>query len=129
MTFLTKSTLQWFNVAVELEENDGVHEASSWSTSWVEFVKELQNTFRIANLQVEATEALDALCMKPSDQILTYNVEFMCHAVHVQWDNEALCYRYYKSLPNCLQDLLSTHEAGKPWTYVDMKAIASQYDQ
>jgi hypothetical protein len=75
MTFLTESTLQWFNMAVELKENDGVHEA--WSTSWVEFVKELRNTFRIANLKIEATEVLDALCMKPSDRISTYNVKFM----------------------------------------------------
>jgi hypothetical protein len=60
-------------VAVKLEENDGVHEA--WSTSWVEFVKELRNTFGIANLQVEAVEALDALHMKLSNWILTYNIE------------------------------------------------------
>jgi hypothetical protein len=86
MIFLTKSALQWFDVAVKLEENDSMHEA--WSTSWVEFVKELWNTFRIANLQVKATEALDALHMKLSDQILTYNVEFMCHATHIQWGDE-----------------------------------------
>jgi hypothetical protein len=127
MTFLTESALQWFDVAIKLEENDGVHEA--WSTSWVEFIKELRNTFGISNLQVKAAEVLDALCMKPSDQISTYNVEFMCHAAHVQWGDEALCYRYYKGLPNRLQDLLSTCEAGKPWTYFNMKAIASQYDQ
>jgi hypothetical protein len=95
----------------------------------VEFVKELRNTFRIANLQVEAVEVLNALHMKPSNQISTYNVEFMCHAAHVQWGDEALCYWYYKGLPNCLQDLLSARKAGNPWTYFDMKAIASQYDQ
>jgi hypothetical protein len=54
----------------------------------VEFVKELRNTFGIANLQVEAMEVLDALHMKPSNQISTYNVKFMHHAVHVQWGDE-----------------------------------------
>jgi hypothetical protein len=38
----------------KLKENDSMHEA--WSTSWVEFAKELWNTFGIANLQVEAIE-------------------------------------------------------------------------
>jgi hypothetical protein len=42
----------------------------------------------------------------------------MRHAACVQWGDEALCYRYYKGLPNHFQDLLSAYEAGNPWTYI-----------
>ena len=67
---------------------------------------------------------LDNLCMKPSDKISTYNVDFMCYASQFGWENSVLYHRYYQGLPNWIQDPISTWEQGKPTSFQDMYALA-----
>ncbi|KAF5362219.1 hypothetical protein D9756_002520 [Leucocoprinus leucothites] len=76
----------------------------------------------------EAAEMLDTLCMKPGDKIATFNVEFLKHASQLGWNDEVLCHRYYKGLPNRIQDPLSTREQGKPTTFEEMHRLAIVYD-
>ena len=71
---------------------------------------------------------LDNLCMKPSNKISTYNVDFMRYASQLGWRNSVLCYRYYQGLPNWIQDPISTWEQGKPTSFQDMYALAMTID-
>jgi len=71
---------------------------------------------------------LDNLCMKPSDKISTYNVDFMRYASQLGWENSVLCHRYYQGLPNRIQDPISTWEQGKPTSFQDMYALAMTID-
>ena len=50
---------------------------------------------------------LDNFCMKPSDNISTYNVDFMCYASQLGWRNSVLCYHYYQGLSNRIQNPIS----------------------
>jgi len=67
---------------------------------------------------------LDNLCMKPSNKISTYNVDFMRYASQLGWGNSVLCHRYYQGLPNRIQDPISTQEQGKPTSFQNMYALA-----
>jgi len=71
----------------------------------------------------EAANMLDNLCMKLSDKISTYNVDFMHYAFQLSRKNSVLCYRYYQGLPNWIQDPISTWEQGKPTLFQDMYAL------
>ena len=62
----------------------------------------------------EVANMLDNLCMKSSNKISTYNVDFMHYASQLGWRNSMLCYHYYQGLPNQIQDSISTQEQGKP---------------
>ena len=71
---------------------------------------------------------LDNLCMKPGDNISTYNVDFMRYASQLGWGNSVLCYRYYQGLPNRIQDPISTWEQGKPTSFQDMYTLVITID-
>jgi len=57
---------------------------------------------------------LDNLHMKSSDNISTYNVNFIHYVFQLGWENSILCHCYYQGLPNRIQDPISTQEQGKP---------------
>ena len=67
---------------------------------------------------------LDNLRMKPSNKISTYNVDFMCYASQLGWENSVLCHCYYQELPNWIQDPIFTWEQGKPTLFQDMYTLA-----
>ena len=48
----------------------------------------------------EAANMLDNLCMKLSNKISTYNVDFMHYTSQLDWENSMLCYHYYQRLSN-----------------------------
>ena len=50
---------------------------------------------------------LDNLHMKLSNKISTYNIDFMCYASQLDWENNILYHYYYQSLPNQIQDSIS----------------------
>ncbi|KAF5346269.1 hypothetical protein D9756_010447 [Leucocoprinus leucothites] len=125
MTYLTGVALDWFEVGLTQEEQGVFHD---WFDDWNAFVRELRTHFGIANPKGEAAEMLDTLRMKPGDKIATFNVEFLKHASQLGWNDEVLCHRYYKGLPNRIQDPLSTREQGKPTTFEEMHRLAIVYD-
>jgi len=57
---------------------------------------------------------LDNLCIKPSNKISTYNMDFMHYVFQLGWGNSVLYYCYYQRLPNQIKDPISTWEQRKP---------------
>jgi len=80
--------------------------------------------FGIPDVTAEAAHSLDHLCMNPDDQIAIYNVAFLRYSTELQWTENALCHRYYSGLPDRIQDIISTHERGKPSTFQTLYSIA-----
>jgi hypothetical protein len=126
LTYLTDTALRWFETAIDQEEVHGIYQA--WSTDWSLFVLELKTHFGIADPRGESAELLDNLRMKYGDRITIYNVEFMCLSSQLTWNDEVLCHRYYKGLPDRLQDALCSRPAGKPTTFNEMQATALIFD-
>ena len=73
-------------------------------------------------------ENLENLQMKYGNKILSYNVEFLCYSSLLNWGDSVLVHRYYKGLPNQLQDQISLRKAGKPGTFQEMMRVATTYD-
>ena len=88
-----------------------------WLYFWSSFVKEMHTYFGIPDIVAEAAHSLDHLHMNSDDQIATYNIAFLQYSTMLQWTENALCHRYYFGLPDCIQDIIATHEGGKPSTF------------
>jgi len=84
--------------------------------------------FGIPDIAVEATHSLDHLCMNSDDWIATYNVAFLWYSAQLQWLESALCHKYYFGLPDRIQDIISTHEGGKPSTFQTLYSTAVSID-
>jgi len=107
MTYLTGVAQDWFEVDLNQEDQSILQD---WLSNWNLFVDELRWHFGLLDPIGKAANMLDNLCMKPSDKISTYNVDFMCYASQLGWRNSVLCHRYYQGLSNQIQDPVSTWE-------------------
>jgi len=99
-----------------------------WLYSWPSFVKEMHTCFGIPDVVAEAAHSLDHLRMNPDDRIAIYNVAFLRYSAQLQWTKSALCHRYYSGLPDRIQDIISTHEGGKPSTFQTLYSTAISID-
>ena len=97
MTYLTGVAQNWFEMGLN-QEDQGI--LQDWLSDWNLFVDELHQHFGLLDLVGEVANMLDNLCMKPSNKISTYNVDFMCYASQLGWRNSVLYHRYYQGLPN-----------------------------
>jgi len=61
---------------------------------------ELHQHFGLLDPIGEAANMLDNLYIKPSNKISTYNVDFICYASQLGWENSILYHCYYQWLPN-----------------------------
>ena len=52
----------------------------------------------------------------------------MYYASQLGWGNSILCHRYYRGLPNQIQDPISTWEQGKPTLFQNIYALAITID-
>ena len=120
MTYLTEVAQDWFEVGLNQEDQDILQD---WLSDWNLFVDKLCRHFDLSDPIGEAANMLDNLCMKPSDKISTYNVDFMHYVFQLGWGNSVLCHRYYQGLPNWIQDPISTREQGKPISFQDMYVL------
>ena len=84
MTYLTGVAQDWFEVGLN-QEDQGI--LQDWLSNWNLFVDELHRHFGLSDPVSKAANILDNLCMKPSDKISTYNVDFMCYASQLGWRN------------------------------------------
>jgi len=125
MTYVSGMVQDWLQVALE-QEDRGVHHV--WLYSWSSFVKEVHTHFGIPDVTAEAAQSLDHLHMNSDDRIAIYNVAFLQYSAHLQWSESALCHRYYFGLPDRIQDIISTHEGGKPSTFRALYSIAVSID-
>ena len=99
-----------------------------WLSNWNLFMNELCRYFGLSDPISEVASMLDNLHMKPSNKISTYNVDFICYAFQLGWENSVLCYHYYQRLPNQIQDPISTWEQGKPILFQDMYSLVMIID-
>jgi len=125
MTYVSGVVQDWLQVALE-QEDRGVYHA--WLYSWPSFVKEMHTCFGIPDVVAEAAHSLNHLCMDSDDRIATYNIAFLWYSAQLQWTESALCHRYYSGLPDHIQDIISTHEGGKPSTFQTLYSTAVSID-
>ena len=111
MTYLTGVAQDWFEVDLN-QKDQGI--LQDWLSNWNLFVDELCRHFGLLDLIGEVANILDNLCMKSSNKISTYNVDFICYVSQLGWGNSVLCYHYYQGLPNQIQDPISTQKQGNP---------------
>jgi len=123
MTYVSRVVQDWLQVALE-QEDQGIHHA--WLYSWPSFVKEMHTYFGILDVVAEAAHSLDHLRMNSDDQIASYNIAFLWYSTESQWTENTLCHRYYFyfGLPDCIQDIISTCEGGKPSTFQTLYSTA-----
>jgi len=120
MIYLTGVAQDWFEVG--LNQNDQ-NILQDWLSDWNLFVDELCWHFGLSDPIDEVVNMLDNFCIKPSNKISTYNVDFMHYAFQLGWGNGILCHCYYQGLPNQIQNPISTQEQGKPTLFQDMYAL------
>jgi len=121
MTYVSGVVQDWLQVALE-QEDQGVHH--EWLYSWPSFVKEMHTCFGIPDVVAEVAHSLDHLHMNPDNRIAIYNVAFLWYSAELQWTENALCHRYYSGLSDHIQDIISTHEGGKPSTFQTLYSTA-----
>ena len=74
ITYLTGVAQDWFEVDLNQEDQDILQD---WLSNWNLFVDKLHRHFGFSDPVGEVANMLNNLCMKPSDKISTYNVDFM----------------------------------------------------
>jgi len=121
MTYLTGVAQDWFKMDLN-QKDQGI--LQDWLSNWNLFVDELHQHFGLSDPVGEVANMLDNLCMKSSNKISTYNVDFIHYASQLGWRNSVLCYHYHQGLPNQIQDPISTWKQGKPILFQDMYALA-----
>jgi len=115
----------WLQVALEQEDQDIHH---MWLYFWSSFVKEMHTYFGIPDIAVEVAYSLDHLHMNSDDWIAIYNIAFLWYSTELRWTENALCHRYYFGLSDCIQNIISTHEGGKPSTLQMLYSTAVSID-
>jgi len=88
----------------------------------------MHTCFGIPDVVAEAAHFLDHLRMNPDNQIAIYNIAFLQYSAQLQWTESAFCHRYYSGLPNCIQDIISTCEGGKPSTFQTLYSTVISID-
>jgi len=104
------------------QEDQGI--LQDWLSDWNLFVDKLYQYFSLLDFVDKVANMLDNLCMKSSDKISTYNMNFMCYIFQLDWKNSVLCYCYYQRLPNQIQNPISTQEQEKPTLFQNIYALA-----
>ena len=121
ITYLTGVAQDWFEMGFNQEDQSILQD---WLSDWNLFVDELCWYFGLSDSVDEVANMLDNLCMKSSNKISIYNVDFMHYTFQLGWGNSVLCYYYYQGLPNWIQDPISTWKQEKPTLFQDMYALA-----
>ena len=67
------------------------------------FINELESNFGPHDPVGDAEKALTELTMKDNGRIIKYNVEFGKLVSKLDWNESALCARYFRRLPMCLR--------------------------
>ena len=89
------------------------------------FMNELKSNFGPHDPVGDAEKALTKLTMKDNGRIVKYNVEFWKLASKLDWNESALCARYFRGLPMrlCTEIL---RNGGKPSTLATMRLKADR---
>jgi len=77
ITYLMGVAQDWFKMGLNQEDQSILQD---WLSSWNLFVDELYQHFGFSDSVGEVANMLDYLCIKSSNKISTYNMNFMCYA-------------------------------------------------
>ena len=87
MTYLTEVAQDQFEIGLN-QEDQGI--LQDWLSDWNLFVDKLCQHFGLSDSVGEVANMLDNLHIKPGNKISTYNLDFMCYASQLGWENS--CY-------------------------------------
>src|SRR5258708_1169625 len=123
ISYLKKSALEWFEIGV-MEIDPRL--ASSWCSSWPNFISKIHTHFGPSNPTRMAEIELHHLSMQSDSHISEYLVQFNMLASQVLWGDVALCFQFYNGLPEQLKDKITI--LGKPGSLQEMVNITVCYD-
>jgi len=122
ISYLKGSALDWFEPVIMGDIGD----IPDWLYDYNTFVKELMDHFGPYNFRGDTKTALSNLSMKDHHQITKYIIDFNKLASRTDWNELALCDRFFHGLPTCIRTELL--HGGKPLTLVKMHLKAQQID-
>lgn len=125
LSYLTGNAQTWFQT---LLEDAADWNAILWYNDWDLFVEELTSNFGAVDPLAEAAEEIEHLRMAATDHVNKYNVAFARLAGRLHWPDSVLVYRYYRGLPERIQDALSSLPTGKPATMREMREQVMRID-
>ena len=123
LSFLRGTALEWFEPDILDPDDDNPPE---WLNDYKAFVKELKDNFGLFDPTGDAEDRIETLHMRDNQRITKYNVEFNRLASLIEWDDAALCHKYYQGLPTRIKDDMA--RVGKPKTMVTMRRLAHDID-
>ena len=91
------------------------------------FINELESDFGPHDPIGDAEKALTELTMKENSHIIKYNVEFWKLASKLDWNESALCARYFRGLPLRLR-VEVLRDGGKPTHLASLRLKAQEAD-
>jgi len=96
-------------------------------TQWEVFAREFGGMFGVANVQIEAEQALRAIHMDTRDRFSNHVTRFEEHAFETGWNHTALQSELYRSLPTRLKEVMKG--IPRPTSYQELRGLAMQLDQ
>lgn len=110
MTYLSTAIQDQFEMNLN-QEDQGI--LQDQLPNWNLFVNKLYQYFGFSHFVGEVANMLNNFCIKSSNKISTYNVDFICYIFQLDQGNSILCYHYYQGLSNQIQNSIFTQEQDK----------------
>ena len=123
LSYLKGAAIGWFEPGL-MDPTNSAH----WMWDFPAFVNELESNFGPHDPVGDAEKALTELMMKDNWHIVKYNVEFWKLASKLDWNESALCARYFCGLPLRLRTEV-LRNGGKPSTLGALRLKAQDADE
>src|SRR3984885_13225953 len=122
LSYLKRAAINWFEPGL-MDPTNSAH----WMWDFPVFINELEANFGPHDLVGDAEKALNELLMKENSHIVKYNVEFWKLASKRDWNESALCARYFRGL--LLHLCTEVLHGGKPTTLAALRLKAQDTDK
>jgi Ty3 transposon capsid-like protein/Zinc knuckle len=122
LSYLKGAAINWFEPGL-MDPTNSAH----WMWDFPVFINELESNFGPHDPVGDAEKALTELSMKENWRIVKYNVEFWKLASKLDWNESALCARYFRGLPLRLRT--EVLRSGKPNTLAALRMKAQDADE
>src|SRR3984885_4076910 len=122
LSYLKGAAINWFEPGL-MDPTNSTH----WMWDFPIFINELEANFGPHNPVGDAEKALNELSMKENSRIVKYNVEFWKLASKLDWNESALCARYFHGL--LLRLCTEVLRGGKPTTLAALHLKAQDTDE
>ena len=123
LSYLKGAAINWFEPGL-MDPTNSAH----WMWDFPAFINELESNFGPHDPVGDAEKALTELTMKDNWKIVKYNVEFWKLASKLDWNESALCARYFRGLLLHLRTEV-LRSGGKPSTLSALRLKAQDADE